>query len=158
MEKEQVKTFKNRIITATSSDLVVINYEMLMVELEECIFFDEIGDENKFIQSIDRARRVLEELMNNLDFRYSIANELMSLYIFINKKLLEARRKKSAEPLDRIKDILGILLVGWRGAGENVIGEDVSYTNVDAVYVGLTYGPRSLNEDIVSSSFAGIKA
>ncbi len=158
MKEEVVKDFQNRIITASSSDLVVINYEMLMLEIDECMFFDELGDEVKFVHSIDRARRLLNELTNNLDFSYSIASELMSLYLFINKKLLEARRKKNAEPLDRVQDVLGTLLVGWRGAGDKVVGEDLSYTNVDAVYAGLTYGPKSLREDILNVSMRGLKA
>ncbi len=158
MKEESVKNFQNRIITASSSDLVVINYEMLMTEIDECMFFDEMGDEVKFVQAIDRSRRILNELTNNLDFSYSIASELMSLYLFVNKKLLEARRKKNAEPLDKLQDVLGTLLVGWRGAGEKVAGEDLSYTNVDAVYAGLTYGPKSLREDILNVSMRGLKA
>ncbi len=158
MKEELVKDFQNRIITASSSDLVVINYEMLMVEIDECMFFDQLGDEIKFVQAIDRSRRLLNELTNNLDFSYSISSELMSLYLFINKKLLEARRKRNAQPLDRVQDVLGILLVGWRGAGEKVVGEDLSYTNVDAVYAGLTYGPKSLREDILSVGMRGLKA
>ncbi len=158
MKEESVRNFQNRIITASSSDLVVINYEMLMIEIDECMFFDEMGDSVQFVQAVDRSRRILNELTNNLDFNYSIASELMSLYLFINKKLLEARRKKSAEPLYRVQDVLGTLLVGWRGAGKKVVGEDLSYTNVDAVYAGLTYGPKSLREDIINVNMRGLKA
>ncbi len=160
MKAELVKDFQNRIITANSSDLVVINYEMLMVEIDECLLFSELGDEVKFVQAIDRARRLLEELTTSLDFSYPIANELMSLYLFVNKKLLEARRKKSAEPLNKIQDILGILLVGWRGVSEAVeeSKEDVTYQNVEAVYAGLTYGPKDLNESVFNLENRGLKA
>ncbi len=158
MKVEQVKDFTNRIITASSSDLVVINYEMLMVEIDECLLFSELGDESKFIQAIDRARRLLDELIANLDFEQEISSELMQLYLFVNKKLLEAKRKKSVEPLDRLQDILGILLVGWRAAANSVESEDTSYENADAIYAGLTYGKGELNESVLGSVSRGLEA
>ncbi len=118
MNAALAKEFQNRIVNASQGDLVIINYEMLMAELDDATMkFDE-EDSVGFVKCMKQATRLLRELSDNLDFQYEISKDLMSLYIFINKKFVEASQKNSKRPIESAKDVLNVLLLGWQQAAK----------------------------------------
>jgi flagellar secretion chaperone FliS len=100
MKKELVKEFQTRIVNAGRSELLIINYEMLLAQLDDAILAIESENKEEFSRSILNARKLLNELSSGLDFKYDIAKELMSIYIYVNKKFAEATVSY------KVKDIL----------------------------------------------------
>lgn len=158
MKTELVQEFQARIVTASQNNLVVINYEMLMAELKEAIEIFNTADMASFNHSMLRATKLLNELSFNLDFSFDISKDLMSLYIFVNKKLIEASQKLSIQPLFTAQDVLSTLLVGWREANKTEMQTEPLIQNGQQLYAGLTYGKESLNESVYVDQSRGFKA
>lgn len=159
MNAALAKEFQNRIVNASQSDLVVINYEMLMAELDEAVLKFESQDSDGFTHSMRQATKLLRELSMNLDFQYEIAKDLMSLYIFIEKRFIEASQKNSIRPIQSARDVLSVLLLGWQQAAKNEPMSKVPVIgNGQQVYAGLTYGKGTLNETVYEGGSRGFKA
>lgn len=129
-----------------------------MAELDDAIDKYDHEDHKGFAKSMNQATRLLRELSDNLDFRYEISKDLMSLYIFVNKKFIEASHSKSMKPLHVAKDVLSSLLLGWQEATKSEAQTAPLIQNSQQVYAGLTYGKGSLNETVYSDQTRGFKA
>ncbi|PKM69079.1 MAG: hypothetical protein CVU95_00395 [Firmicutes bacterium HGW-Firmicutes-2] len=158
MNAQHAKEFQTRIVNANQNDLVVINYEMLITEMDEAIEKFDQDDEKGFTNSMNRATRLLRELSDNLDFQYDISRDLMSLYIFVNKRFIEASIKNSVQPLESAKDVLNMLLLGWQQAAKEEQKTAPLIQNGQQVYAGLTYGKNKLNESVYTENSRGFKA
>lgn len=158
MKTELVKDFQQRIVSASKNDLVVINYEMVMAEIDEAIELHDMADKVNFSATMSRATKLLNELSLNLDFQYEISKDLMSLYIFVNKKFIEASAKYSVAPLKAAQDVLNTLLVGWKEISSVSAQEKPMIKNSQQVYAGLTYGKGTLNETVYNNDGRGFKA
>ncbi len=156
MKKEMVKEFQTRIVGANRSELLIINYEMLIVELEAAK--ESLLDEQEvvFEKSMINAHKILRELTSGLDFSYDIANELMSIYIYVNKKLIDTSMNKNEESLEEALHLLNVLLEGWRQTYTDV--DEPVVNNGQKVFAGLTYGKHNLNEMVDSQPNRGFKA
>ena len=82
----------------------------------------------------------------------------MSLYIFVNKKFIEASTLNSVQPLFTAQDVLGSLLVGWKEANRTEVSEPPVIQNSQQLYAGLTYGKDSLNETVYENQGRGFRA
>lgn len=148
MNKELAKTFATRVSQATRTELIVIMYEIILSDINSAIDYFDKGEEAFFIQDIKHGQRFLNELMGSLDYQYNISKELMSLYVFVNKSLINSMFGKSVKGLLDAKEVLTILLDGFEG-----IKKEDNYGNVmqntGQIYAGLTYGRGYLNETFV---------
>jgi flagellar secretion chaperone FliS len=159
MNATLVKEFQGRIINATQQDLVVINYEMFLAEIDVAISEVNASDTKAYHKAVTMAHKLLRELSDNLDFQYEISRDLMSLYIYAGKKLIEASMNHQQEDLEEIKRIILVLLQGWKEAQAKVIpSQGIMIQNAQKVYAGLTYGKGSLNETVYQDVSRGFKA
>lgn len=148
MNKELAKTFATRVSQATRTELIVIMYEIILSDINSAKDNLVTGDENSFVQDIKHGQKFVNELMGSLDYQYSISRDLMSLYVFVNKCLIDSMFQKSDVGLEQAKEVLNILLEGFKG-----IRKEDNYGNVmkntGQLYAGLTYGRGVLNETYV---------
>lgn len=158
MKKALIKDFQQRIVSAGKGDLVIINYEMLMAELDEALELHDMADKVNFDATMNRATKLLNELSMNLDFQYDISRDLMSLYIFISKQLIEATFHHTKEPIEVAQKLLATLLVGWQEANSQVTQDSPVIENSQQLYAGLTYGKGTLNETVYNDKSRGFKA
>lgn len=146
MTKEEIKDFSFKITQSTKTGLVVITYEIIINYINSAKVCFESGDMEGFTFNIKKARQFVNDLSSNLDFKYKISFDLMSLYMFINRSLLSASIRKNTELLDDCTKIIAKL----KEAFSNIESEDkrgAAMPNSEQVYVGLTYGKSSnLNE------------
>ena len=147
-----------QIANATPGQLIVITYELIIETLEEAQKQLAVKDEKKFKRTIDKAQKLLRELMESLDLSYSISLDLMGLYLYINKMIIKSYITLKEEPLEEAKKLLNTLLIGWKEAvaSEEVAGPVIE--NAQQIYAGLTYGKGSLNESIMENANRGFKA
>lgn len=163
MNSTKVKDFQNKIVNAGQGDLLLITYEMLFVSVEEAIEGIETDNDDLFNQSMVRAHRLLRELSDNLNFIYDVSKDLMSIYIYINKELIEASLHLSTEPLHRSLEVLKVLYNGFDEVNEvfeSTLNEKKPLIqNSQRVYAGLTYGKGTLNETVYNQNTSrGFKA
>jgi len=148
MKKEVIQGFTARITQASKSELVVILYEMILAELEEARCAYKIGDFTAFDKELKRAQKFVGELMAVLDYKYSLAYDLLSLYLYVSKRIISAIMKRNPEVLDSVESVLKKLLIGFEGVSK----EDHSgpmMRNTQQLYAGLTYGKGKLNETYI---------
>lgn len=106
---------QTQISTATQGRLIVMLYE-------GAIKFLKIAQENMTPKkyeivntNIQKAQDIISELMTslNMDQGGDIAKNLLSLYVYFKKRLLEANMKKDAAILDEVIVLLTQLCDAW---------------------------------------------
>lgn len=158
MKKELLQGFTARITQASKSELVVIQYEIILEEIKEARLGLRDGDMDTFDSSLKKAQKFISELMITLDYTYAISYDLLSLYLYANKSVIIAMMKKDINELDGVEIVINKLLQGFIGVSK----EDTSgpvMQNTQQLYAGLTYGKDSLNETFLGQdSNRGFKA
>ncbi|NLK98268.1 flagellar export chaperone FliS [Defluviitalea saccharophila] len=147
-----------QIANATPGQLIIITYEIIIETLEEAQKQLAVKDEKKFKRTIDKAQKLLRELMDSLDLSYSISLDLMELYLYINKTIIKGYISLKEEPLEEAKKLLNTLLIGWKQAVATEEGKGPVIENAQQIYAGLTYGKGSLNESVMENTNRGFKA
>ena len=153
MNNEDLKTFTTRITQANGSELVVIVYEIIMKDIESAKEAFNAQDHTKFTRDVNHAIKFVNELINTLDFGYPIAYDLMQLYLYCNKQLIQSNLKNEIESLERASKVLTSLLKGFIEVAKQDEREPLM-SNTQQVYAGLTYGRGSLNEMYVDPNQA----
>jgi flagellar protein FliS len=150
MQKEAIHAFTARITQASKTELTVITYEMALTEIKEAKDAYEIGNISIFNRELGRAKDFIGELMAALDYQYTLSYDLLSLYLYVNKRIITAMFKKDPAFLDSAESVLKKLLNGF----ERVSREDTSgpvMKNTQKLYAGLTYSKGKLNETYIDS-------
>ena len=126
-------------------------YDIILEDIKAAKGALQEQSKENFLHELKHARRILNELMGALDYTYPISYRLMSLYIFLNKQLVDAGREQDEKMLDDAADILGTLREGF----SSISALDYSgplMQNTQQVYAGLTYGRGTLNETCIDPS------
>ena len=151
MNKDAIKAFSVRVTQASKSELTVILYEMILTEIKEAKEAFAKEDMAVFDKELKFAQKYVTELQATLDYRYSISYDLLSLYLFVNKKIIEAIVRRIPDSLDSAESIMKKLLVGFEGVSK-VDQSGPMMRNTQQVYAGLTYGRGYLNETNIDPS------
>lgn len=95
--------------------------ELTLMLYEGCLKFLRLGKyhiENNHIQEANnnliKAQRIILELMGTLDMQYSISEQLMSLYVYLNQEITYANIRKDAGSLVNIIDLVGEICNTWQ--------------------------------------------
>ena len=146
MTREEIQGFTAKISQCNRTELVVISYDIMKVYIRDAKKALAAEDTGLFIWNIKKAKSMLEELMNALDFNYpQVTNNLMSLYLFIQSRFNKCIFKKQDVNLDVVVRIVDKLQAGFAEvAKEDTTGPVME--NTSAVYAGITYGKGTLNE------------
>ena len=112
---EGYKNYKEvEIETASGLKLVVMLYAGAIKFLniaKEAIYQKKLDVANN---NIIKAQDIITELMTSLNFEAGeIAHNLYSLYIYMNRRLLEANIEKNAEIISEVIKLLTILKEAW---------------------------------------------
>jgi flagellar protein FliS len=146
MDSIKIKDFQNRIVNANKKELLLINYELIFLAIDEGVAAIDKKDMAEFERHILRARQLLRELTDTLDFKFDISKALISLYIFVNGQLIKGTVSHKKEPVLVAKKILNNLYQGWQEIKDD--GNEPIIENGQKVYAGLTYGKGQLNETV----------
>lgn len=145
MTKEELRDFSLRISQASKSGLVAVTYEIIINYLNSAKAGQAEENEKEFLFNIKKAKQFMDNLISSLDLKYKLSYELLNIYLFINRCLVEAVTKKHADNLGRLIGILDKL----RNSFEEVSSQDTTgpvMKGAPKVYAGLTYSKRALNE------------
>ncbi len=153
--------YVKRIANATPLELIIISYELLLKSLKEAM--DSIDHEPLFNRELNRAKGLLNELVLGLDINNPVAKQLLPIYIYANKLLINAGvtsdKEKKILYLKDAEKIFESLLPGWQGITEEDVKSAEDVMNHPRVYAGLTYGKGGeMEEYSTDSGDRGIKA
>jgi flagellar protein FliS len=151
LNKEAIKAFSARVTQASKSELTVILYEMILTEIKDAKEAFRNGDMTAFDKELKFAQKYITELQGNLNYRYAISYDLLSLYLYVNKRIIQAILRRVPDTLDSAESVLNKLLVGFEGVRESDKSGPVM-RNTQQLYAGLTYGKGFLNETFIDPS------
>jgi flagellar protein FliS len=151
MTQEKKQEYTLRISQANKTQMITIIYEMVVDYLDEAIDHIAIGKRNDALASIDHAQSCIDELLHSLDFRYELAWNLRKLYLFSKKELLVAGATGSSHRIWRVKKNFAELQNAYKEL-EKFDESGSLMGNTQKVFVGMTYGKYSLNEDVTAVS------
>lgn len=147
MTKELKQEYTLRITQANKTQLITILYEMILLYLDEAKDALKSDDKAVYRNAIRKIRGCMNELTASLHLEYEIAQNLLQLYLYINKELVQASMHYDQENLVHVENIIKSLC----GAYRKLELQDSSapiMANTQTVYAGLTYGRNTLMENI----------
>ena len=127
--------------TASQGKLIVMLYEEAVRQLGTAISYFgadnkvEPGNIEKLNNCIIKTQDILTELMTSLDMDKGgeIAKNLMALYVFFNKELLDANIKRDKGKIESVHRMMDELTNAWITAVESTapVAPPVSRPNID---------------------------
>lgn len=147
MTKEVKQELTLRITQANKTQLITILYEMVLLYLDEAADALAADDKAEFKGVIRKLRGCMNELTASLNLEYELAQNLLQLYLYVNRELVQASSHFEKENLEHIRKVIMEL----HQAYQKIEGQDRSgpvMGNTQTVYAGLTYGRNTLTENI----------
>ena len=105
---------KNKVLTATPAELVLMLYEGAIKFCNIGIVSIEKNDMSKANINIQKAERIVAELRGSLDMKYEVAKDFDQVYEYIGWVLLQANTKKSKERLEEALKHLRTMRDTWK--------------------------------------------
>ncbi|HNZ26839.1 MAG TPA: flagellar export chaperone FliS [Spirochaetota bacterium] len=124
---------KTQIDSASQSKLIVMLYDGAIKFINLAIEAMATKSIEKVHINIIRAQDIIVELISSLNMEVGeISERLLSIYMYINKKLTEANIKKSKDQLYEVKKYLQDLRDAWDQASKtsNVTNENRGGVNI----------------------------
>lgn len=149
MTDEKKKEFTLRITQCSRTELVAITDEIILTYLEEAKGCDLNRDSENFYFCLKKSNQFLDDLISALDMRFSLSGQLLSLYLYMKKEILQAGIRREKETLDTVMQMLEKLKESFHEAAKSDKGGSIM-ENSGKVYAGFTYGKnKNLNEIVL---------
>mgnify|MGYP002520451285 CR=1 FL=1 len=100
MTAEEKNEFTLRISQANHSQLLLINYDIVIKCIEDAKEEFEKGNLQEFLNNVRQAQKFHQELIHSLNVVDTVGLEVMQLYLYVNKILVTAVFKKEMKELD----------------------------------------------------------
>lgn len=145
MTKELKQEYTLRITQANKTQLITILYEMALLYVDEAQEAMEAGSRTDLKNAVRRIQGCMCELMDSLHMEYEVAQNLLQLYLYVNREVAKAALHDSKENLEHARLVLEKLAAAYRQIeAQDLTGPVMG--NTQAVYAGLTYGKDTLTE------------
>lgn len=145
MESKKLQMYTARVTQANRSELVVITYDLILDSINCAKQAFQEKNNLEYEKELKRVQKLLNELMGSLDYQYPIARDLMQLYTYSNRNVVEAQFQKEPKKLDLVCSVIEKLKAGFEGVAKED-KSDAVMQNTQKLYAGLTYGKHSLEE------------
>jgi flagellar protein FliS len=112
MSYSQANVYREReVLTASPEKLVVITFDHVLVNLRRARVAIEADNIERRVQSLGKAREGVMELLMSVDAERGgeVANNLLGLYAFAIRELLEVGRTKNLAKLDGVFTVMSTL-------------------------------------------------
>ena len=147
MTRDLKQEYTLRITQANKTQLITILYEMVLIYIDEAEAALSEDDRAEYKSAIRKIRSCMNELTASLNLEYDLAQNLLQLYLYVNRELVQASVHNEKENLEHIRLVIGELQKAYK----KIENQDVSgpvMGNTQTVYAGLTYGRNTLTENI----------
>lgn len=92
--------------TMTQGEILVLLYDEVSKRLLRAEMSIETKDWQVFDESIERARKIITELMRNLDMKYEISADLYRMYDFFLFKLAKISASRNVSDINELKPLV----------------------------------------------------
>lgn len=145
MNKEKIEHYSFKVTQANKTQLVVLVYDIILDDLSTAKEAFASGNVEEFVKNVKHGQQFIMELMRTVDCQYQIGLDLMTLYLYVNKKMIQAIIQRRPDALEGLDDII----IKIRTSFDTISRTDYSgpvMQNTEQVYVGLTYHKSNLSE------------
>lgn len=104
----------SKILTATPAELTLMLYEGAIKFCNIAIMGIEQNDIKKAHANIVKVEKIIDEFRATLDMKYPVAEDFDRVYIYLQKRLVEANMKKDKEILEEILSHLRSMRDTWK--------------------------------------------
>ncbi len=123
---------KTQVDTASQGKLIVMLYDGAIKFINVAIETMPTRNIEKIHNNIMKSQEIINELISSLNMDAGdISNRLFSLYMYINKRLMDANLRKEVEPLIEVRKYLVELRDAWQIADKNVANEPRNFQGVN---------------------------
>lgn len=127
IQNPQQQYLRSLVLTAKPSQLIVIVYDTAIRYVKLGIEGIQNKDIEKSHSSLVKAQSVIYELMASLDLKYPIAKQLVSIYEYMIRQLIQANFNKDKKPAEEVLTYLTDLREAWVQAGKSVGSPGVTH-------------------------------
>ncbi len=107
---------QNSVTTASPGDLTLMLYNgclKFILQAKKAIELKKIEDKNTNIQ---KAQKIIQELMVTLNMEFQVSQSLMPLYDYMNRRLVEANIKNDIRILNEVEEMVTEFRDTWKEA------------------------------------------
>ncbi|MGZ0087096.1 flagellar export chaperone FliS [Caldibacillus thermoamylovorans] len=108
---------QNSVSTASPGELTLMLYNgclKFLTKAKQAISEENVQERNRNLQ---KAQRIIQELMVTLDQKYEVAKQMMVMYEYMNRRLIEANIKNDISIVEEVEG----LVTEFRDTWEEVI-------------------------------------
>ncbi len=147
MTRELKREYTLRIAQANKTQLITILYEMVLIYIDEAEEALSADNRTVYKNAIQKIRGCVNELTASLNLEYDVAQNLLQLYLYVNRELVQASMHCDKENLEHVRMVIGELQKAYKQIEKQDVSGPVM-GNAQTVYAGLTYGRNTLTENI----------
>lgn len=147
MTKELKQEYTLRITQANKTQLITILYEMVLIYIDEAEAALSEDDRAEYKSALRKIRGCMNELTASLNLEYDLAQNLLQLYLYVNRELVQASIHYDKDNLEHVRLVIGELQKAYKKIEDQDVSGPVM-GNTQTVYAGLTYGRNTLTENI----------
>ncbi|MCI1858760.1 MAG: flagellar export chaperone FliS [Sporolactobacillus sp.] len=107
---------QNSVLTATPGELTLMLYNGCIKFIRQAREAIKKQDYKQKNVSLQKAEAIIRELMVTLDMKQPIAKNMMRLYDYYNRRLIEANIKNDTTILDEIEKLVSEFRDTWKQA------------------------------------------
>lgn len=104
----------NKVLTASPAELTLMLYEGMIKFCNRAIDAVENKDIEKAHTNIVKIEDIIEHLRVTLDMKYAVAQDFENIYVYLNRRLVEANIRKDKEILEEVNEHLHMLRDTWK--------------------------------------------
>lgn len=104
----------NKVLTASPAELTLMLYEGAIKFCNIAEMAIEQSDMQKAHINIVKVQRVIEYLRQTLDMKYPVARDFENIYVYLEKRLVQANTKKDIEILKEVNEHLHSVRDTWK--------------------------------------------
>lgn len=142
----------SNVVNASKGELLCITYELFLEQIELAKKSEEPAGRK---QAIQKAIKIIQMLVKDLNFEYELSKELFSLYVYVQGLLINAKDDKN---LDESYKLIHKIYSAYKQITEQETTKKPVMQNAETVYAGLTYGRGTINEMVMKNDNRGFKA
>ncbi|MDE6433333.1 MAG: flagellar protein FliS [Lachnospiraceae bacterium] len=146
MTAEEMNVYKMRITQAGVAEYTIVMLEMEMQWIDEAVTAFEQGNMDEYEDDISKAQSTQVELMNVLNMENAVAVDMYSVFVFINKLLIQSKIKRQPQELGRCRAMLAKFHKSLKAIADTDTAGPMMEQS-EKIYAGLTYGAHGLVEN-----------
>lgn len=106
---------RDKVLTASPVELIIMLYDEAIKQLKMADIAIEAKNFEKANVSLQKVLAILDELIKSLDLTIQIGKDLLEIYQFVCKSVIDINVKKDREAIPPIIEVLNNLREAWVG-------------------------------------------